>query len=122
MGKIDVDVRGSLQVLPQTSEDIAALRAALRSVPGVDALELKQDVGCTVDAENPSNLLALHGAGFEWSHAALSRALDELIPYALSQVSMHLSTRSKFFKRMMAEAQATKARPGHSADATTNPP
>ena len=122
MGKVDVDARGALQVLLQTSEDVAALRAALRSVPGADALELKRDVGCAVDAENPSNLLAVYGAGFEWTHAALSRALDELIPYAQSQVSMHLSTRSKFFKRMMAEAQATKARPGHSADATTSPP
>ena len=122
MGKVDVDVRGALQVLLQTAEDVAALRAALRTVPGSDALELKRDEGCAVDAHNPSNLLALYGAGFEWTHAALARALDELIPYAHANVALHLSARTTVSKRMAAEAQAAKARPGHSADATTSPP
>ena len=122
MGKVDVDVRGALQVWLQTPEDIAALRAALRSVPGADALELQRGEGCSVDAENPSNLLALYGAGFEWTHAALTRALDELIPYVQSNVSLHLSTRTKHLKRMFSEAQADRTRPGHSADATSSPP
>jgi len=122
MGKVDVDVRGILHVQLQSPEDVAALRAALRCVPGTDPCEPSAERRIALDPENPSNLLALYGAGFEWTHAALVRALDELVPYAAANVSMHASTRNKMFTRMVAQAQAAKAGPAQSADATTSPP
>lgn len=114
MGRVDLDGDGKLAVWLESSMDAAALGAALRAVPGTDAQTVAADKTVTFDIDNAANLLAVHACRFRWTEAAMTRALDELAPYALQQVSMHSTMRLKSQQRWMAQAQeaAKRRQPG----------
>jgi len=100
MGTVDVDDSGLLTVRLESSEDLAALAAALRAVPGTDPIALGLGEALVVDPENPGNLVALHAARFTWTQAALHKAVDELTPYAMQSLALH--TRTPLLERTMA--------------------
>ena len=110
MGQVEVDGAGKLSVWLESAADAAALGAALRAVPGTDAQTVAADKTVTFDIDNAANLLAVHACRFRWSQDAMMRALDELSPYALQQVSLHSTMRLKSQQRWMAQAQEAAKR------------
>lgn len=110
MGQVEVDGAGKLSVWLESPVDAAALGAALRAVPGTDAQPVAADMTVTFDIDKAANFLAVHACGFRWTQAAMTRALDELAPYALQQVSLHSTMRLKTQQRFMAQAQEAAKR------------
>lgn len=110
MGNVELDGDGKLAVLLESAMDAAALGAALRAVPGTDAQALAANSSVTFDIDNAANLLAVHACRFRWTQPAMMRALDELAPYALQQVTLHSTMRLKSQQRMVAQVQEAAKR------------
>lgn len=116
MGTVDLDETGNLRITVDTPEDRAALQTALRCAVDADPMEVPGVRGTvTMDAGYPEHFLIARACGFTWSERALSRAVDELVPYARQSIAMHSTMRLKSQERWMkkiSEGRRREAGPG----------
>jgi hypothetical protein len=100
MGYVSYDGGEKFIVKLESTEDKAALRAALKATPGADTGEAGA-VADTLhfDHDNPSNVLAFWAAEFDWESRALRLALDQIAPIAWQYVAMHSGLLRGFKKK-----------------------
>lgn len=116
LGYVDILDDGVLLIRLEGREDSAALRAALRSGIDPDPVTVPEAAGeVRLDPNHVEHFLIARACGFAWSERALSRAVDELAPYARQASAMHCSVRLKSNRRWMqklSEERRTGRAPG----------
>jgi hypothetical protein len=124
MGTVDIDETGNLKLTLESPEDRTALRTALRCAVDADPVTVPERGGVvTLDAGYSEHFLVARACGFTWSEQALSRAVDELIPYARQSIAMHSTMRLKSNQRWMNKmSEARRREPTPRSDAGPSGP
>ncbi|MBI5431461.1 MAG: hypothetical protein HZA52_01390 [Planctomycetes bacterium] len=81
MGNVELAESNRLRVTFQSQGDVAARRAAMRSVPDPDEVDLFASAAL-LDSQHVDDVLAGWACGSEWSPDTRTRAIDGLAPYA----------------------------------------
>ena len=98
MGCVRFEGGEKFEVLIESTEDRAALRAAMKATPGSDIEAVGDGAVLHFDSDNPSNVVAFWAAGFEWQPPAHRAALDLIVPLAWQQIGIH-SNIGRFTRR-----------------------
>ena len=125
MGTVDLEA-DTLRITLESHEDRASLGTALRCAVDADPVEIPAEprvVTVALDAGYPEHFLIARACGFTWTERALSRAVDELVPYARQSIAMHSTMRLKSQERWMKRiSDARREGPGSASDARRSEP
>ncbi len=106
MATVELGEDGRFHFELSSSDEVAALRVALKAMDGPDEIEPAIGVPLSLEFENPFNSFAIWLAGFDLSLAACRAMLDTIAPLATTHLHVHSRSFQKLSMRRMRDMQS----------------